>query len=271
MSRGTFNEGFVSLHVVIFLFFQGGIFSFYNNALKEGGIISFTEQKDIMLQNCLARITENKVGLEVGGPSPLGMPIYTSATTVDNVVFSENTVWCNQQSKKTYIFCKRQNGRVFILDAVSLSDLASNNYDFLFASHTLEHIANPLKAVREWLRVTKPGGHLILILPEKSHCFDHKRAYSKFPTLLDQYIKNVGEDDLSTLPEILEHHDLARDPPAGNIHEFKTRSLNNFKNRCLHHYVYDDSLLEEISRFFRCETVYKETQGLDRWFVMKKE
>jgi SAM-dependent methyltransferase len=224
-----------------------------------------------MLQNCLARITENKVGLEVGGPSPLGMPIYTSATTVDNVVFSENTVWCNQQSKKTYIFCKRQNGRVFILDAVSLSDLASNNYDFLFASHTLEHIANPLKAVREWLRVTKPGGHLILILPEKSHCFDHKRAYSKFPTLLDQYIKNVGEDDLSTLPEILEHHDLARDPPAGNIHEFKTRSLNNFKNRCLHHYVYDDSLLEEISRFFRCETVYKETQGLDRWFVMKKE
>jgi len=56
----------------------------------------------------------------------------------------------------------------------------------------LEHIANPLKAINEWLRIIKNGGYVIIIVPEKSCCFDHKRNYSKFSTLLSQYEKNVG-------------------------------------------------------------------------------
>jgi SAM-dependent methyltransferase len=41
-------------------------------------------------------------------------------------------------------------------------------YDFCFASHVLEHIANPLKALQGWIRIVKPGGHIILVLPEKN-------------------------------------------------------------------------------------------------------
>ena len=52
-------------------------------------------------------------------------------------------------------------------------------------------------------------------------CFDHKRNISLFSIILKQYEKNVGEDDLSTLPEILEKHDLTRDLPAGNFEQFK--------------------------------------------------
>lgn len=51
--------------------------------------------------------------------------------------------------------------------------------------------------------------------------------------------------------------------------KFKERCLDNFNNRCLHHYVYDDNLLIEICNYFKCEYIYKNTQKLNRWFIMK--
>ena len=120
------------------------------------------------------------------------------------------------------------------------------------------------------MRIIKKDGYIIIIVPEKSQCFDHRRNYSNFSKLLEQFEKNVGEDDLSTLPEILLNHDLRLDPPAGTFEQFTKRSLDNFNNRCLHHYVYSDDLLVEINKFFNCSYIYHETQGLNRWFIMKK-
>lgn len=222
-----------------------------------------------MLNNTLATLTSNKIGVEIGGPSShVGNILYQNAATIDNVIFSKHTIWSNHTDD--YNYYPNKKGRVIINDAVNISSVQNECYDFCFSSHTLEHIANPLKAINEWLRIIKNGGHLIIIVPEKSVCFDHKRNYSKFSTLLSQYEKDVGEDDLSTLPEILMNHDLIMDPPAGDLGSFTKRSLDNFNNRCLHHYVYNDDLLLEICNYFKCEFVYKETQGLNRWFIMKK-
>lgn len=220
------------------------------------------------LNNHLCSITENKIGLEIGGPSYSGWAIYSNAVSMDNAIFSKNTVWSVHDTE--YKYFQGKTGKVIINDATMLTDIKSGIYDFVFASHTLEHIANPLKALSEWLRVTKDEGHIILILPEKSVCFDHRRQVSSFDRLVKQYINNVQEDDLSTLPEILSNHDLSLDPPAGNFEQFTRRSLNNYDNRCLHHYVYSPDLLKQICHHMRCEFVYTVTNGLDIWFIMKK-
>lgn len=222
-----------------------------------------------MLENILINITFNKLGVEIGGPSYTGHHIYQNALSIDNIVFSKNTIWSTHTDE--YHYFDNKKGRVIINDAVDISNVENEYYDFVFSSHCLEHIANPLKAINEQLRIIKNGGYIITIVPEKSECFDHKRNYSKFSTLLSQYEKNVGEDDLSTLPEILLNHDLSMDPPAGDFATFTKRSLNNFDNRCLHHYVYNDELLMEICNYFNCEFIYKETQKCDRWFIMRKK
>jgi SAM-dependent methyltransferase len=222
-----------------------------------------------MLNETLSKITNNKFGLEIGGPSPTGSIIYENATSIDNVIFSNHTIWSRHTDE--YRFHKDKKGKVIINDATDISLVKNESYDFCFSSHSLEHIANPLKAVSEWLRIIKSGGHVIIIVPEKKYCFDHKRDYSKFSTLLSQYEKNVGEDDLSTLPEILLNHDLNIDRQAGDLDAFTKRSLDNFNNRCLHHYVYNDELLMEICNYFDCEFIYNETIRLDRWFIMKKK
>jgi SAM-dependent methyltransferase len=221
-----------------------------------------------MLNTILTKITNNKLGIEIGGPSGTGNIIYENAIRMDNVIFSKNTIWSNHTDEYNYYHNKK--GKVLVNDAVNITLVENECYDFCFSSHSLEHIANPLKAINEWLRIVKTGGYIIIVVPEKSVCFDHKRNYSKFLTLLTQYEKNVGEDDLSTLPEILMNHDLTMDPPAGDLGNFTKRSLDNFNNRCLHHYVYNDELLMEICNYFKCEFIYKETQYLNRWFIMKK-
>ena len=222
-----------------------------------------------MLNQVLTEITHNKFGVEIGGPSHRAETIYKNANSIDNVIFSKNTIWSNHSHEYNYYYNKK--GKVIVNDAVNINNVQNNSYDFVFSSHSLEHIANPLKAINEWLRIIKSGGYIIIIVPEKSVCFDHKRNYSKFSTLLSQYEKNIGEDDLSTLPEILLNHDLSMDPPAGNLGDFTKRSLDNFNNRCLHHYVYNDDLLMEICNYFNCQFIYKETIHIDRWFIMKKQ
>jgi SAM-dependent methyltransferase len=222
-----------------------------------------------MLNAILTKITKNKLGIEIGGPSPTAPIIYENANSIDNVIFSKNTIWSNHTDE--YIYYSDKKGKVIVGDAVDISLIQNESYDFCFSSHSLEHIANPLKAINEWLRIIKNNGHIIIIVPEKSVCFDHKRNYSKFSTLLSQYEKNVGEDDLSTLPEIILNHDLSMDLAAGDLSEFTKRSLDNFNNRCLHHYVYNNDLLIEICNYFKCEFMYNETQGFNRWFIMKKK
>jgi SAM-dependent methyltransferase len=186
-----------------------------------------------------------KAGLEIGGPSfpfrRLGpVPIYDQVGSLDNCDFSTDTVWANHAAK--YVFSPRKApGRTYICDGSNLTPVESQSYDFVLSSHNLEHFANPIRALREWLRVLRPGGSLILVLPFYLDTFDHRRSPTTVAHMVEDFESDLGEDDLTHLPEILEKHDLARDPAAGSAEAFERRGRDNFKNRCLHHHVFDES------------------------------
>src|SRR5580704_8178288 len=57
---------------------------------------------------------------------------------------------------------------LFVSDAGSLDLLGDACMDFIFSSHLLEHIEEKrlVQVLKEWLRVIKPGGHLVLYLPD---------------------------------------------------------------------------------------------------------
>jgi SAM-dependent methyltransferase len=52
-------------------------------------------------------------------------------------------------------------------DAQLLDRIEDESFDFVYSSHTLEHVADASAALRNWYRVVKPGGHLILFLPDR--------------------------------------------------------------------------------------------------------
>ena len=189
----------------------------------------------------------NKVGFEIGGPSPHtwgGFGVYDQAAKMDVTNFAVNTLW-EQGLKDGSVFQwnHRPKGIQYIRDAVDLSGIPSNHYDFVLASHVIEHIANPFKALLEWIRILRSGGFLMIIAPFKDATFDHKRNIDRIEHLIDDYHSQTMESDLSHLGEILRLHDLSRDLPAGNIDSFRSRSEKNFKNRGLHQHVFDQELL----------------------------
>lgn len=53
-------------------------------------------------------------------------------------------------------------------DAQDLSVIANEKYQTVYASHVLEHVDDPVKAVKEWWRVLRRGGNLIVIVPHMS-------------------------------------------------------------------------------------------------------
>jgi len=195
----------------------------------------------------------NNVGLEIGGPSQLFddngiVPVYSVLQRLDNCNFSNSTIWEGALKEGlTFRFHKdKPLGRQFISEAVALKSVASNAYDCVLSSNTIEHVANPLKALFEWKRVIKQHGHLLLVVPHRDGTFDHNRPVTPLPHILEDHQKNTTEDDLTHLEEILSLHDLEMDAPAGDKQTFKERSLKNFENRCLHHHVFDTKLVVKL-------------------------
>lgn len=53
-------------------------------------------------------------------------------------------------------------------DAGRIDEFLSDSYDYVFSSHCLEHMSNPPDALRRWWSLVRPGGYLILIVPEET-------------------------------------------------------------------------------------------------------
>jgi SAM-dependent methyltransferase len=52
-------------------------------------------------------------------------------------------------------------------DAQYLRGVPDNSYDFVHSAHCLEHMQHPGIALENWIRVLKPSGHLICMVPDE--------------------------------------------------------------------------------------------------------
>jgi len=60
-------------------------------------------------------------------------------------------------------------------DAGNLYWFRDDVLDFIYSSHLLEDFLDTESVLREWLRVIKPGGRLILYCPDEKHFREHCR------------------------------------------------------------------------------------------------
>jgi SAM-dependent methyltransferase len=75
-------------------------------------------------------------------------------------------------------------------DAQHMHDVSDGRYDFVHSSHCLEHIRDPFEALISWWRILKPGGHLVVLVPDEdmyeqgvwpsSFNGDHKRSFTTY-------------------------------------------------------------------------------------------
>ena len=80
-------------------------------------------------------------------------------------------------------------------DSESFPGIADGALDFIVANHVLEHVTSPIDALREWRRMLRDGGLLMLALPDKRFTFDAPRKRTTLAHLIaDAEAKNDPRD-----------------------------------------------------------------------------
>jgi len=73
-------------------------------------------------------------------------------------------------------------------DAQYMVGVEDCTYDWVFSAHCLEHMRDPHAAIQNWWRILKPGGYLIVLVPDEDlyeqsrwpsvYNSDHKRTFT---------------------------------------------------------------------------------------------
>jgi SAM-dependent methyltransferase len=209
-----------------------------------------------------ARLT-GKCGVEIGGPSYVfdtNLPIYRHIQSLDNCVFAVETHWEGQRaSGATFKFDRgKRTGNNFITEGSTLEGISDATYDFVLSSHNLEHIANPIKALQNWKRVLKPQGFLLVSLPDKHRTFDYLRPVTTLDHLREDYARDMGEQDMTHVEELVTLWDYKKFPIANSIAEHWDRYRDNYHQRLVHHHVFDLQSAVRLIDFAGFELLSKE-------------
>lgn len=103
-------------------------------------------------------------------------------------------------------------------DATFMEGVSDNKFWTVHASHVLEHLKDPITGIKNWFRILRPGGHLIILVP-------HRDLYEKKKNLPSRW--NFDHKSF-WLPEVEEapdtksfKHTILEAIPNANIVSFQ--------------------------------------------------
>ena len=122
-------------------------------------------------------------GLEVGaGSGPFPVPLDCKVLYGDRLPYAELL--------KDY---HSQEGVYELIDPDLVTDLdtlepfSENSLDFIIACHVIEHSPNPLRALTVAYSRLRPGGRLVLVVPDKERTFDRARPLTTIEHLTEDF------------------------------------------------------------------------------------
>ncbi len=117
-------------------------------------------------------------GIEIGGSAhnSWGLNTHNVDQTKDLTVFKREEI--------------RICGEALPVDIAAPGDelpLEDSSVDFVLNSHVMEHFPDPIKALKEWHRVVRPGGYIYVIAPHKERTFDKQRERTTLDELIERH------------------------------------------------------------------------------------
>jgi SAM-dependent methyltransferase len=87
-------------------------------------------------------------------------------------------------------------GRVRKIDLVAPGDdlpFKDDAVDFVLASHVIEHFPDPIRALKEWVRVAR--SYVVVIVPHRDRTFDRVRAVTPVEELLRRHADGFASEE----------------------------------------------------------------------------
>jgi SAM-dependent methyltransferase len=198
----------------------------------------------------------NFEAIEIGGPTILfqsSMILYNILKSVDGINMKKlDFDWPWPYLQKEYYYYGERKGTQFEGDASDIDKLnIDKKYDIIITSHLIEHIANPIKALKSWKKLLKDDGHILSILPNKNEFWDKVREYTTIDHMIEDYKNDIGEDDMTHYEENLMSNKSNRD-----YKKYSVLSKDNFRTRFLHHHCFNDQNTKEMFEYAGYNTIY---------------
>ncbi len=90
-------------------------------------------------------------------------------------------------------FCKEECEKRGIKVIKDISKIKKDSFDGILSVHTLEHLEEPLKAIKEFYRVLKPRSRLVLVLPYEKNVPIRNFKPTKAKHLYNWTFKSINE------------------------------------------------------------------------------
>jgi predicted SAM-dependent methyltransferase len=207
-------------------------------------------------------------GIEVGpGHNPFPIPDGASVRYLDRWWPDENrALWPDMVDP---FFPDTDLVANFDIDRIPLPD---SSQDFVVCSHVLEHLADPIGFLADIHRVLRPGGHAIVVLPDRRYTFDSTRQATSFDHLVADYkagVTEVADDHIADYLEALSHNEGDRYQLA--------MSYDMHRKRSVHAHCWTDGefrpimnfALDEIGLSWQCID-WLPTEGIEFGFVLER-
>lgn len=98
-------------------------------------------------------------------------------------------------------------GEVGLLDSIRERE----SFDFVIASHVIEHLPNPVRFLIECETLLKPGGVVSLVVPDKRACFDAFKPLTSTGDFLQAYWEDRKRHSAGAIFDGLSLHTLVND------------------------------------------------------------
>ena len=88
------------------------------------------------------------------------------------------------------------------IDAQTFAGLDAASFDFVVAAHVIEHLRDPIGSIIHAMRILKPGGVLVLVVPDLPRTFDRNRP----ETTMEHAVRDYRDGGVSTTRQGYEEH-----------------------------------------------------------------
>lgn len=211
-------------------------------------------------RSCVQDILTGK-GLEIGALChPFPINDNTTITYVDRM--------STDDLKKLYINDPSANINEmvtvdYVTDGSDLAMFTDDTFDFVCNSHIFEHLCNPLKALFEWVRVTKNGGYIYTVIPCYKDCFDHKRVLTDVDHIIKDYIDDVKEVELAHFEDFcgnVKPHNIEQAKPLYEAQHLQGQGS-------IHVHTFDEHSLKELFKVF--DVIDFKKEGMNLCFIIR--
>lgn len=201
---------------------------------RRSGPVNLKPNDLFELRGCVAERYLEGTGVEFGAlHAALAVPAGVTVTYADSELID--------QLRRAFPDIEDIRAPDIVTDLESMRGIADESMDFVIANHVMEHVEDPLRALKSISRVLRPPGIAFLALPDKRFTFDRDRRI----TPLDHLIRDHEDGPDWSLAGHYDEWCRCVDGLAGDAHRHKSSTMLAQRAN-IHFHVWDYSAMLEL-------------------------